>query len=55
MVYFAPSFASFRCPHGRRRRLRFRILPIAGRILFHGIGPYVSKDSIGLQLDAVGR
>lgn len=47
MIYFAPLLGAFVCARWRRRLLRLRLLPIACPILFHDIGAYASRASIG--------
>jgi hypothetical protein len=53
MIYFAPLLGAFVCASRWRRLLRLRLLPIACPILFHDIGAYASRASIGLRRRAV--
>lgn len=51
VVHFAPLLRALACACARRRGglLRHCIVPFTGSILFHGIGAYVSRVSIGLR------
>jgi hypothetical protein len=53
MIYFAPLLGTFGCACCRRRLLRLHVLPIASPILFHEIGGYDPRVSIGLRQRAV--